>query len=462
VKDINNIEDWYRDELSNYNVEPNNNGWDTLADDLDANTALTDDNISEWYKKEASKLEERPDYTVWTKLSTNLDTTSVWERLSVSLTRHEQVIWWRNFIIRGIAVLLLLVGSYASYERFSNTDITNKKNDSNTINSFNEFAIKKDLTTNRLQSNKKNTTKELVNTTNQKQLITSKNMPNIHRNKNTATNNNQFIKATPVSINSLSGNKSKSIETNLNTKGITEQDISSGYEKKEFLVKKKKNKIIFNNKRFSSHFAFGVYARRFYLGANFGMKKQGMITSIKKNSALGEFHQQSFLNFGNTFGSTFGWIVSDKLNVETNLNFISTAGFNRAFSNESTTIEEELKLKYTTLNILAKKMSNKSTFDNKKYSTNLIGGVYAGYLISSSSVINGNSFDNNNFKNIDFGIVLGIEQDRYITKSFVITPGLRYQQGLINIANGSNTFQSVRNFAIEFNLGIKYIFLKKG
>ena len=142
------------------------------------------------------------------------------------------------------------------------------------------------------------------------------------------------------------------------------------------------------------------------------MKKQGMITSIKKNSALGEFHQQSFLNFGNTFGSTFGWIVSDKLNVETNLNFISTAGFNRAFSNESTTIEEELKLKYTTLNILAKKMSNKSTFDNKKYSTNLIGGIYAGYLISSSSIINGNSFYNNNFKKIDFGIVLGIEQDR--------------------------------------------------
>lgn len=218
---------------------------------------------------------------------------------------------------------------------------------------------------------------------------------------------------------------------------------------------------MFNNKRFSAHFAFGVYARRFYLGVNFGVKKQGMLTSLKNNPGMGEFQQQHFLDFGNTIGSTFGWIVSDKLNVETNLNFISTAGYNSAFSNENSSFEEELKLNYTTLSILAKKMNNKSTFDNKKYSTNLIGGVYTGYL-TTSSIISGQTTTNKSFNNMDFGVILGIEQDRYITKSLIITPGFRYQQGLINIANDASLFQSARNFSIEFNLGIKYIFLKKG
>ncbi len=83
MKDIDNIEDWYRDELNNYNVEPDKNLWDSLSGDLDASTPLTDETISDWYKKEVSNLEERPDYTVWEKLATQLDTTSVWDKLAV-------------------------------------------------------------------------------------------------------------------------------------------------------------------------------------------------------------------------------------------------------------------------------------------------------------------------------------------------------------------------------------------
>jgi hypothetical protein len=183
---------------------------------------------------------------------------------------------------------------------------------------------------------------------------------------------------------------------------------------------------------------------------------------MKKNIGLGAYTQKYFLDFGTTIGGTLGWIVSDKLNVEANVNFNSTSGYKRAFSNESVSFKEELNLNYTTLNLLAKRMHNKSTFDNKKYSTNLLGGFYVGYLSSATSIIDGESTVNNGYNNMDFGVVLGIEQDRYISKSFVITPGIRYQQGIMNVSNNSNMFNSSRNFALEFNLGIKYIFLKKG
>ena len=93
MKDLNNIEDWYREELNNYNVTPDKNGWNSLSEELDNSTPLTDETISDWYKKEVSKLEERPDYTVWEKLATQLDTTSVWEKLASSLTRYEQFIF---------------------------------------------------------------------------------------------------------------------------------------------------------------------------------------------------------------------------------------------------------------------------------------------------------------------------------------------------------------------------------
>lgn len=118
MKDFENIEDWYRDELNNYNVEPDADVWNSLADDLDANMTLTDDNISEWYKREVNKLEERPDYTVWEKLASKLDTATVWDKLVVSLNRYDQMIWWRNTIIKGSAILLLLLGSYEVYNRY--------------------------------------------------------------------------------------------------------------------------------------------------------------------------------------------------------------------------------------------------------------------------------------------------------------------------------------------------------
>lgn len=470
MKDINNIEDWYRDELSSYNVEPNKNGWDSLSNDLDANSPLTEENVSEWYKKEAAKLEERPDYRVWEKLSTKLDTASVWDKLSVSLTRYEQTIWWRNMAIRGTAIFLLFAGSYATYEHFNTDELIAENKTNNSSNKENQILKTTENSILHSFKTKEKKPQKKANNNNNSPLATANTPTAINTKKITPINNGSFesnyieiAKINSLSSPNFSNNiEERDIKRNINNSLISEENISSGYEQKEFLVKKKKNKIVFNNKRFSSHFIYGLYARRFYLGLNFGIKKQGMITSLKNDPSLGEFKEQNFLDFGKTLGSTFGWIVSDKLNLETNLNFISTAGYNSAYSNENGSFEEELKLHYTTLSILAKKMNNKSTFDNKKYSTNIIGGVYAGYLNSSTSNINGSSFDNNTYNNIDFGIVLGLEQDRYITKSFVITPGIRYQQGLINIANESSNFQSARNFSFELNLGIKYIFLKKG
>ena len=95
-----------------------------------------------------------------------------------------------------------------------------------------------------------------------------------------------------------------------------------------------------------------------------------------------------------------------------------------------------------------------------KYSTNFIGGVYVGILNSASS----SQYDNvkDNFKKMDFGVVLGVEQDRYLTKELVITPGIRYNQGIYNTSANLSPFAASRNFSVEFNLGIKFIFLKKG
>ena len=97
----------------------------------------------------------------------------------------------------------------------------------------------------------------------------------------------------------------------------------------------------------------------------------------------------------------------------------------------------------------------------KKYSTNIIGGLYLGYLSSATSVINGITYKNKAYTDLDCGLVLGLEQDRYLTKELIITPGIRYYQGAKNIANTENHFSYAYNSTLEFNLGIKYIFLKK-
>lgn len=494
-----NIEDWYRKELSNYNVEPNQDSWESLANDMDASEPLTDNNISEWYKNEVHKLESSPDYTVWEKLSTKLDTYSVWEKLVLSLNRYEQLIWWRNLALKGSAVFIFLLGSYLIYN-----DIT-KKNVSITINNItsNEEGIATTGTNNKktqhlIKPNNYNANKVNQNTplivdrenSHNKYDIKKKesisgfnesNLPKVENIKQSTAekafsqkksanrkpikhqraNNNLLLasidrisRIEPLYANSINSfnNDSKTIQLNFNPHQLLEQYIERLHKNSDYLVKKSKNKIVFNNKRFSSHFAFGIYARRIYVGLNAGLKKQGMLSKTLENSPLSNYEQNSLLDFGKNIGTTVGLIVSDKFNLETNINFIATAGYKRKFNDGEASFQENPDLNYTTVSVLAKKMANKSTFDNKKYSSNFIAGVYAGYLRTNYE----------GYKKYDAGIVLGFEQDRYITKTLLITPGIRYNQGLLNIANELNNYNTSRNFSLEFNLAIKYILLKKG
>jgi hypothetical protein len=510
LKDIDNIEDWYRDELNNYSVEPDKNGWNSLSGDLDTSTPLTDDTISEWYKKEVSKLEERPDYTVWEKIATQLDTTSVWEKVAVSLNRYDQLIWWRNVAIRGTAIFLLFYTSYLGYTNYTDNnkqiaedksslkDIKTKEytnqiltaqtenkttvyeaafineiadkdaleSNKNSISNNNNLSFSTKKTTRAIQNNN-STTKEKISVAVKSAKKTNKPNKRSRSKVNTPYASLEKIQQYYSSIykNKLDELKSKTertIFTEINRHQLTERDISHLMEDGEYLVKKDKNKIVFNSKRFSSYSMFGVYTRRFYAGFNLGVKKQGMITSLKKDSPLANYQQNSLLDFGNSFGGTVGFILSDNINIEANINLNSTSGYKRSFDAEGISFQENLNLDYTTINLLAKKMNNKSTFDNKVYSTNFIGGVYASYLRSAVSDINGTTRDLDEYNKTDYGIVLGIEQDRYISKTLVITPGIRYNQGLANIVNSDSSFDSSRNFSLEFNLGVKYIFLKKG
>jgi len=479
LKEDNNISDWYRKELNNYNVEPNESTWNTLSDDLDNNEVLNDKNFSEWYKKEVEELAERPDYRVWEKLATKLDTTNVWGKLVSSLNSYDKFIWWRNLTLKLGAISLFLFGSYLVYDNYKvkNQEIAQNRTEKpiKITKSYNNVHEKIDAKSLNKESNKINSydnkkfhsNKHGNQNYHQKQYRTKRQFVAKNNIKEQANNEEELLATTSnfMGVNPLIANHlnddyfaDRLLELGVNRQRISEKDLSHLFISKDFLVKKDKNKIIFNSKRFSAHFVFGIYARRIYFGINTGFKKQGMINAINKNALLSQYKQKNYLDFGQTYGATIGVIVSDKFNVETNVNFNSTAGYKRDFSLEGNTIKEELNLNYTSVSILAKKMANKSTFDNKKYSSNFIAGIYGAYLTSSN--INGVAIAD--YKKADFGIVLGFEQDRYLTKSLIITPGIRFNQGLMNIINTNKQYNSSRNFALEFNLGIKYIFLKKG
>jgi hypothetical protein len=527
LRDTDNIEDWYREELNNYSVEPDNSSWSSLAEDLDATTPLTDETFSDWYKKEVSKLEERPDYTVWEKLSTQLDTTSVWEKLALSLNRYDQLIWWRNIAIRGAVILLLCFGSYLTYNNYSrdnnaiafNQYSSDKKNNQspltsstkksiteeiyfdnpktsdnqkanglqNQINSQNTFHnsqanqednSSKDNINNAIQEGEQEnkeirtqqvySTADKINQTIQKDKLENKARRTLSKKENDTKNiyasKKTITKTATISLENIENLKTitnRTLFTETNRHQITERSISHLIEEGEFLVKKERNKIVFNTKRFSAYSMFGIYTRRFYAGFNLGLKKQGMLTTLKEDSPLANYQQNTLLDFGSSVGGTVGFLLSDKINLETNININSTAGYKRSFSAEGIAFKENLNLNYSTISFLAKKMNSKSTFDNKVYSTNFIGGVYASYLRSAFTDANGTAIKTADYKKMDYGIVLGMEQDRYITRTLIITPGIRYNQGVANTTNNSSSFNTARNFSFEFNLGVKYIFLKK-
>ena len=126
--DDNNIEDWYKDELSNYQVKPNDKGWDAIANKLDkTEIPLTEENIEGWYKKEISNYNATPDQQVWNKLSTKLDVENVWTRVLSSLNTYDRMIWWRNFGLRLSALVILFFGSYLTYNTINNKIDEDKK-----------------------------------------------------------------------------------------------------------------------------------------------------------------------------------------------------------------------------------------------------------------------------------------------------------------------------------------------
>lgn len=469
--DDNNIEDWYKDELSNFEVNPNNNGWENISKKLNEAEQpinINEENIESWYKAEINKFEAKPTQEVWNKLSTRLDLENVWTRVLFSLNRYEKLIWWRNFGLRTAAIVVLLYGSYLTYISYEENYF--EANASHIVkNEKHRNTVKSNLPVSAsLMDNSSSSTIEKDNRSSEETII-----QNVFQNKKIQENKNS-TKETPLYANVNNSNierfptkkieniSSFAIEREIHISKLEEVNtILKTIEKKDFLVKKDKNKIIFNDKRFSSHFVFGMYAKRFYFGLNGGFKKQHLLTSTNK-TLPDNVKQKSYLDFGYSAGATLGLIVSDQLNIETNVNFVSTNGYKRNFASDEMNFSEELNLNYTTVSLLTKKMNNKSTFDNKKYSTNFIGGIYGGYLTSAEILSNNTSFDaKNEFKTLDLGIVLGIEQDRYLTKELVITPGIRYQQGLINISKVASGFQSAHTFTFEFNVGIKYIFLKK-
>ncbi len=464
-----NIEDWYKNELKNFQVHPDQNGWKNIADQLnksEISNLIPDDHIEVWYKNEITNFEATPDQQVWNKLSTKLDIQNVWTRVYSSLNSYDRLIWWRNFSLRISALFIFLFGSYLTYVSYSDS-VKNYK-----LTLYNNQSTQKKITPSIQPEQISASGKMIENKTNSNKsdALFDKTISHKKINRDTHISNNNTInlilekkvknysslkwdnysyKEAPILTSTFEAHNYSILEQqeiNFNTKAL---------EFKDFLVKKEKNKIIFNDKRFSSYFAFGIYARRFYVGLNTGFKNQALITKLKPISGVDNIKEQQQLAFGYSIGTTVGYIFSDKFNLESNINFISTSGAKRT---SEANLSNKLSLNYTTISLLAKKMNNQSTFDNKKYSTNLIGGVYGGFLSNASR---NNQDVKTEFNSTDIGIILGIEQDRYITKDIVITPGVRYQQGLINIANFNNNYKSARTFAVEFNIGIKYIFLKK-
>lgn len=468
----NNIEDWYKDELSNFEVNPNKNGWENISKKLNESeqpTTINEENIESWYKTEINKFEAKPTQEVWDKLSTKLDLENVWTRVLSSLNKYERMIWWRNFGLRTAAIIALLYGSYLTYFSYqenyfeANAHFSSKKLSEQNLAKSNS-PVSAALLDN---SNKTPFSKDNSNTSTEKEIIKESLQSRKFENNNATKNTPIYASKDKPNLQRFTTKKAEQISSSTTEKTIHFSNLEGvntifkTIEAKDFLVKKDKNKIIFNDKRFSSHFVFGMYAKRFYLGLNAGLKKQQLITSTNKKLPE-NLKQKTYLDFGYSAGATLGLIVSDQLNIETNVNFISTNGYKRNFVSDELSYSEELNLNYTTVSLLAKKMNNKSTFDNKKYSTNLIGGIYGGYLTSAEILSNNSSFNTKNeFKSADLGIILGIEQDRYLTKELIITPGIRYQQGLLNISNTSSGFESAHTFTFEFNIGVKYIFLKK-
>jgi hypothetical protein len=118
-------------------------------------------------------------------------------------------------------------------------------------------------------------------------------------------------------------------------------------------------------------------------------------------------------------------------------------------------VNREIDLRFFTANLLLKYSRNRILHGQFLNAHGIIGGIYTRGLNNATQTINGQTTDARvNYSRYDYGMILGYEYNRYLFTNFVITSGLRVNNGFPDI--DANSWSRTATGSFDLNIAVKY------
>ncbi len=426
-----------------------------------------------WYKTKFHQLDNTPPNDAWENISNDLDLDEVWQEINSKLNKRDR----RKAIAKITTSLILLISLGAAMFTFNNKQTINDKKtlipEHATIANLNKK--KESITNERIENNgvhnanlkqkKENlfSTSEITKTSSS----TKKEHSLLTIIKNNKEGNNTFLigkRDTPSLHTSVDMNKSASNTiVNYNNKMFTITPImalikADDNQLLDFLIHQSLNDSI--HKKSTNDNKHATVAPLFIVGASFANANTWLLNNDTYTGLRAGTLNQALFSFGKSYNIFLGYNLSNKYCLQTE--WVVNNVHNQQYIDYTNGhhVNRNLEADYTQLNMVMKKKNEVYYLGGKLHTSfNYLAGLNYSYVKSFTQKTDETiSSVKNEYQNNQYGVILGLEYQIYISPSWIICTGIRTNIGLQNIYKGNDkTYDS----SVGLNVGLGYQISRK-
>jgi hypothetical protein len=452
------FENIFNEKMKQLDVSPPSDVWDNISDELD----LQD---------------------VWQNISNELDIQEVWQNIDSKLTSISRIQTFVKVSSLTALLLLLVVSSYF-FLKLSNSPINRLVSDypfvkighpqladNAVINQVTKVDTKSKVKEKLVASRKGKKDNTRLKTKKVAKKESKKNNKALKQ-KRTEGSNTALSKKTinRVNINNRRATKPSNDNVPLIAFGTNTHPIAILHPVNLFSLLTQSNDRESNNESLNQ-LLFGHPAKDagytpeyvdntkyIIIGSSFTYSNTWILNSSTSISYEKNSLNQTNISFGYAYSALIGYTLSNKLTLQSECLINNKQEQSYIEYREGKRVYENIEMNYTQVNLLAKKTNAAVLFNKIPTSFNYIGGLQYGYMKSISETTNGitNSVADDYKKN-NYSLILGLEYQVILNKSFALFAGLRADIGLNNLYSGdSNSINKTYNTSLGLNVGLSY------
>ena len=394
-------------------------------------------NISEWYKKIVDSGTETPPESVWNGVQDQLDVDAVWTRIDTSLSSQVRK---KRIAAFAVAATLFLTVSTLGLWYILSPDIDRQLAlqlepvaAESYIDTLPEAIREKEVVTDETESftvpvavDKVHTDQEVLAVV-QKELAEAIFVEEIHP--------EGFIASTqgmPPLLANLAVNEGYYKSLSYTSSVVRHDDEIDHY----------KGDVSAAGSIFSTAYV-GITGQF----ANTWMLNNKTISGLKSDELT--FTDPSF---GRNFGLQIGAGFTQRLWVRAEMMWLNPSRQTYREYINGNFVTNDIILDYYSFKLLVR--YNAGSYARPHY---LLAGTYTGFMKQATQTINGVSrYVDNDYENLDYGVILGYEYPFPLTGHLTFTPGLFAQMGLNNVFSGSERIPAFLNRTHNASLNISF------